>query len=58
MYFCKKCSKTFEIFKPIKEYSSIEACDDCGEDGERSMGNEETNFVLNGKGWAKDGYEK
>ena len=60
VYKCQECEHLFEEFLPKipKEGEKIDAvCPQCGsENVNRYFGAEKTDFVLKGRGWAKDLY--
>lgn len=56
-YVCSNCGFKFEAEHSIKDTPKIN-CPDCGEDAVRRMISDNTNFILKGSGWAKDGYSE
>lgn len=55
-YKCTECSHQFEESRPICYRNQCPACPNCGKETERQI--EKTSFLLEGGGWAKDGYSK
>jgi len=56
-YFCKVCQKEFEIERSISDDSIVE-CPECKVACSNRLISSSTPFILNGGGWAKEGYEK
>lgn len=55
-YECQKCERTYEVQQRIIE-KPIEQCQTSGCEGKpKRLIAGSTSFVLNGKGWFKDGY--
>lgn len=55
-FVCQNCGWKFFIEQPISEYDPdrMPTCLHCGFEAERMIS--QTNFILEGAGWAKDGY--
>ena len=53
---CEACGHEFESFQGMD--ALLPACPKCGSDDTRKLVSRRTGFVLNGEGWAKDGYTK
>ncbi len=51
---CQNCHEEYEIIKNINEEIICKYCD--SKDVKKLIGN--TTFILNGDGWARDGYNK
>jgi len=52
---CDYCNESFEIEQKITD-KPLKKCPECGEGIERLIS--ESTFVLKGKGWYVDGYDK
>lgn len=52
---CKNCHITEKYF-PINSDIEVTECRICGAEAKRLIS--KSNFILKGKGWAKDGYNK
>ena len=56
-YYCETCGKSEEIIRSIHDnIPETLICSDCGDNCARDYSRQECNFVLNGVGWARDGY--
>jgi len=54
-YKCPECEKEVEVEHSITEAPEL-ICDECSVQMKRCISGR-TSFVLNGSGWAKDGYK-
>jgi len=54
IYFCENCKKEIEVFHSIKE--ELKKCPECNLDKFKKLIAGGSNFILNGGGWAKEGY--
>ena len=53
---CEQCGKEQEIYAKSFRIDRLIPCKDCEGIAQRIIS--ETNFILKGSGWSKDGYQK
>jgi putative FmdB family regulatory protein len=59
-YNCKACTKEYEVFytsqEAVKREEKKEKCPECGSTKKKKLVSKGTDFILKGKGWARDNY--
>ena len=55
-YKCERCTKEFDVVKPMKDYASSEKCPDCHVIAKRIISGG-AGFILNGPGFYQNDYK-